>query len=113
MTAWCAASSISTVSTTQSTETRRGRPACGKAYFRPVFRDREGVSCVSAHRPRLFRQVLGRLSPTTKIPFPAAAWEVRSGLHFTCLAEEVLADSSRDTGIAQERRFFAGFEGAT
>jgi hypothetical protein len=27
--------------TIQSTETRRGRPACGKAYFRPVFRDRE------------------------------------------------------------------------
>jgi hypothetical protein len=26
-------------------ETRRGRPACGKAHFRPVFRDREGGSC--------------------------------------------------------------------
>ena len=22
------------------TETHRGRPTCGKAYFRPVFRDR-------------------------------------------------------------------------
>src|SRR5262249_41021417 len=47
--------------TVQSTETRRGRPACGKAYFRPVFRDREGGSWVSS-----LRQVLGRLSPTTK-----------------------------------------------
>ena len=29
--------------TIQSTETRRGRPAYGKAYFRPVFRDREAA----------------------------------------------------------------------
>src|SRR5215472_14081164 len=59
MTAWWAASSISTVSTIQPTETRRGRPACGKAYFRPVFRDREGGSCVSAHRSRLLGRVWG------------------------------------------------------
>jgi hypothetical protein len=39
--------------TIQSTETRRGRPARGKTHFRPVFRDREGGSCVSAHRSRL------------------------------------------------------------
>ena len=40
--------------------------------------DREGGSCFSAHRSRLLGRFLGRLSPTTKIPFPAAAWEVRS-----------------------------------
>jgi hypothetical protein len=37
----------------QSTKTRRGRRNCGKGYFRPVFRDRAGGSCVSAHRSRL------------------------------------------------------------
>src|SRR5262249_28980423 len=45
--------------TIQSTETRRGRPACGKAYFRPVFRDREGGSCVSAHWSRLLGRFWG------------------------------------------------------
>jgi hypothetical protein len=47
------------VRTIQSTETRRGKPACGKAYFRPVFRDREGGSCVSAHRSRLLGRFWG------------------------------------------------------
>jgi hypothetical protein len=45
--------------TIQSTETRRGRPTCGKAYFRPVFHDREGGSCVSAHRSRLLGRFWG------------------------------------------------------
>jgi hypothetical protein len=35
------------------------RPACGKAYFRPVFRHREGGSCVSAHRSRLLGRFWG------------------------------------------------------
>ena len=48
-----------TCTTMQSTETRRGRPACGKAYFRPVFRDREDGSCVYAYRSRLLGRFWG------------------------------------------------------
>jgi hypothetical protein len=45
--------------TTQSTETRRGKTYLREGLFRPVFRDREGGSCVSAYRPRLLATFWG------------------------------------------------------
>jgi hypothetical protein len=68
-----------TASTTQSTETRRGRPACGKALSAALSRSVRAALASLRIRSRLLGRFLGRLSPPAKIPFPAAAWEVGSG----------------------------------
>ena len=69
MTAWWAASSISSVSTTQSSETRKTyswlaeMPSCGH-FSRAVVSDFR-----SLRRDIVFRSFLARQSPAAKIPF--------------------------------------------
>jgi hypothetical protein len=79
MTAWWAASSISTVSTIQSSETRCRTSARQKACFSADFLRSAVAVSPSLRASFVSWALLGRLSPPAKIPFPGQVGRSRLG----------------------------------